>query len=237
MAPDHDPQRSQAASIGLRLAWQGGELVLRPEGALHLPQQGALLIADFHLGKAHSFRRLGVPVPGGTTEHMLRRLDVLLEQVDTPHLVFLGDFLHAATAQASPALARFAAWRAARPAVAMTLVRGNHDDRAGDPPPDLAMTVVDEPWPLGPWVLCHHPLQPGLADSAHEPPRIAGHWHPAAVVRGAARDHLRLPCFCLTDQQLVLPAFGAFTGMHSVKARPGQRRFVTDGHRLHALPD
>jgi uncharacterized protein len=222
---------------GLRLAWQGGELVLRPEGALHLPQQGALLIADFHLGKAHSFRRLGVPVPGGTTEHMLQRLDALLEQVRPSQLVFLGDFLHAATAQASPALARFAAWRAARPGLSLTLVRGNHDDRAGDPPTELAMAVVDEPWPLGPWALCHHPLPPGAASSAPQRPRIAGHWHPAAVLRGAARDHLRLPCFCLTDQQLVLPAFGAFTGMHTVAAAPGQRRYVSDGQRLHALPD
>lgn len=212
-------------------------MVLRPEGALHLPEHGALLIADFHLGKAHSFRRLGVPVPAGTTEHMLRRLDALLGHVEIRHLVFLGDFLHAALAQASPALARFAAWRATRPALAMTLVRGNHDDRAGNPPAELAMRVVDEPWPLGPWALCHHPLPPGEASGTPQPARIAGHWHPAAVLRGAARDHLRLPCFCLTDRQLVLPAFGAFTGMHTVAPAPGLRRFVSDGRQLHALPD
>lgn len=221
------------APTGLPLDWAGVSLELRPEGALHLPQAKALLLADFHLGKAHSFRRLGLPVPGGTTSGMLERLDALLQRVAPEHLVFLGDFLHSASAQASPALARFAEWRARQGALRLSLVRGNHDDRAGDPPPALGIEVVDEPWPLAGLALCHHPLP--LPAAAAGLPRVAGHWHPAAVVQGRARDRLRLPCFCLSAQQLVLPAFGEFTGMHVVAASPGLRRFVSDGQQVHEL--
>lgn len=236
-----------SAPTGLPLAWAGLDLVLRPEGALHLPQAKALLLADFHLGKAHSFRRLGLPVPGGTTANMLDRLDALLQRVAPTHLVFLGDFLHSASAQASPALAQFADWRARQGELRLCLVRGNHDDRAGDPPVALGIDVVDEPWPLAGLALCHHPLpweaaaMPHAADAAPGEqaaaglPRVAGHWHPAAVVHGRARDRLRLPCFCLSAQQLVLPAFGEFTGMHVVPARPGLRRFVSDGQQVHEL--
>ena len=257
-----------SAPTGLALAWAGLDLLLRPEGALHLPQAKALLLADFHLGKAHSFRRLGLPVPGGTTANMLDRLDALLQRVAPTHLVFLGDFLHSASAQASPALAQFADWRARQGELRLSLVRGNHDDRAGDPPAALGIDVVDEPWPLAGLALCHHPLpwesagmtppmagaatqaalagaeaaaMPHAADAAPGEqaaaalPRVAGHWHPAAVVHGRARDRLRLPCFCLSAQQLVLPAFGEFTGMHVVPARPGLRRFVSDGQQVHEL--
>lgn len=237
-----------SAPTGLPLAWAGLDLLLRPEGALHLPQAKALLLADFHLGKAHSFRRLGLPVPGGTTANMLDRLDALLQRVAPTHLVFLGDFLHSASAQASPALAQFADWRSRQGELRLSLVRGNHDDRAGDPPEALGIEVVDEPWPLAGLALCHHPLPleaagmtPPMADAAPGEqaaaglPRVAGHWHPAAVVHGRARDRLRLPCFCLSAQQLVLPAFGEFTGMHVVPARPGLRRFVSDGQQVHEL--
>ena len=221
---------------GLPLCWHGLPLELRPEGALLLPGVSALLIADFHLGKAHSFRRLGVPVPGGTTADLLLRLDDLLARVRPQQLVFLGDFLHAATAQASPALRHFAEWRGRHADLRLTLVRGNHDDRAGDPPSALDMGVVDEPWALGGLQLCHHPLPLETpAPQSTGAPRVAGHWHPAAVLQGRARDRVRLPCFCLSPSQLVLPAFGGFTGMHTVPAQPGLQRFITDGQRVREL--
>ena len=57
----------------IELALAGERLQLRSERAVHLPAHGALLVADVHVGKAQSFRRLGVPVPGGRAAG-LRRL-------------------------------------------------------------------------------------------------------------------------------------------------------------------
>ena len=65
---------------------------------------------------------------------------------------------------------------------------------------------------------------------------LAGHIHPAAVLGGRARDHLRLPCFHLGPQVGVLPAFGAFTGMHVLPRAPGDRVFVVAGDAVRALP-
>jgi hypothetical protein len=62
-------------SAGLLETTAGGErLCLLPHRALFLPGHGVLLVADAHIGKAVSFRRLGVPVPAGTTEATLQRL-------------------------------------------------------------------------------------------------------------------------------------------------------------------
>ncbi|MDQ6639386.1 MAG: hypothetical protein M3Z15_06930, partial [Pseudomonadota bacterium] len=54
---------------------------------------------------------------------------------------------------------------------------------------------------------------------------LAGHLHPCVSLGGRAFDHLRLPCFWLGDEVGVLPAFGAFTGMHPIQAGTSDRVF------------
>ncbi len=45
----------------------GEDLVLLAERAVFWPAKKALFVADFHLGKAASFRSAGIPLPSGTT--------------------------------------------------------------------------------------------------------------------------------------------------------------------------
>jgi len=202
--------------------WAGERIALRPERALHLPERHTLLLADLHLGKGRAYRQQGLPVPAGTTDDTLARLDALLAAAPARRLVFLGDLLHSRHAQGSTALAAFARWRARHAALALTLVRGNHDDHAGDPPADLGIDVVDEPARLGGLALCHHPQPPAAGALGC----VAGHLHPALSLHGRADDHLRLPCFHLAAATLVLPAFGAFTGTASVQRSAGDRAWV-----------
>jgi DNA ligase-associated metallophosphoesterase len=207
----------------------GGEpLVLLPERAAFLPRHATLLVADAHVGKAVSFRRLGVPVPRGTTSETLEVLTGLVARHAARRVVFLGDFLHSARSHAASTLGAVARWRQRHPGLGLTLVRGNHDDRAGDPPAALGIEVVDEPLPLGGLALCHHPrAQPGAYV-------LAGHLHPCVRV-GRGIDRLRLPCFCFGDSVGVLPAFGAFTGMHAVPREAGARIFAIADDRVVAL--
>ena len=58
---------------------QGETLWLLPQRAVYWPRAGALIVADVHFGKAATFRAGGIPVPGGTTAEMLRRLSVALD--------------------------------------------------------------------------------------------------------------------------------------------------------------
>jgi DNA ligase-associated metallophosphoesterase len=208
----------------------GEPVQLLPCGALHLPRHAALLVADLHVGKAQSFRRLGVPVPESTTLATLDALDAALAATGARRLVVLGDFLHSRRAHAPVVLGALAEWRARHGGLEVVLVRGNHDDRAGDPPADLRIQVVDEPWPLGPFALCHHP-QPRAAGYV-----LAGHWHPCVRLRGRAFDRLRLPCFWFgPDGEAgravgVLPAYGSFTGMHPIERSAGERVYaLADG--------
>lgn len=198
----------------------GGRLQLWPQKAAFDPDLRLLLVADAHLGKAVSFRRLGVPVPEATTAEALARLDALLAATGARHLVFLGDLLHSARAHAAGTMAAVAAWRDRHAAVDLTLVRGNHDAHAGDPPAALGVQVVDGPLRIGPWALLH---QPGEVDGAYV---LAGHLHPGVVLGGRAHDRLRLPCFHFGPRCGVLPAFGPFTGLHVLPRRAQDRVYA-----------
>lgn len=211
----------------------GARLQLLPQRAVCLPDHGLLLVADAHIGKAQAFRKLGVPVPEATTAATLARLSDTLQASGATHVVFLGDLLHSAQGRAAGTLDAVAQWRRRQAGLQLTLVRGNHDGHAGDPPADWGVHCVDEPFvlpSLPQLALCHHPdPRPGLYV-------LAGHVHPAAIVSGGRRESLRLPCFHFGPAVGVLPAFGDFTGTHALPRGAQDRVWVIAGDAVRALP-
>ena len=214
----------------LPITFAGHTVWLLPEHALWWPEGKVLFIADLHLGKAATYRALGQPVPSGTTAENLRRLSHLMAHYQPVQLVFLGDFLHARQARTASVLGQVAAWRESHAGVDCTLVRGNHDSRAGDPPPSLNISVVDEPYLVGPFAGCHHPQ----THASHAV--LAGHTHPVVRLQGPARDRLSLPCFVFEDRSAILPAFGEFTGGFMVTPEPGVQLYAAGGQSVWRLP-
>ena len=213
----------------LAISWRGmasKTLWLLPERALWWPDGYTLFVADVHLGKAAAFRAHGLPVPRGTTADDLHRLGALLQRTQAQRLVVLGDWLHARRGHTHGLQQALRMWRAQHPVLPCVLVRGNHDQYAGALPDDLGWTVVEEPWPLGPWVCRHAPPPAAADDGAGADGAIAlyGHVHPVCVLRGPGRERLRLPCYVVSEQAIGLPAFGSFTGGHAVPPGPRHRR-------------
>jgi DNA ligase-associated metallophosphoesterase len=198
-----------SAPYPVRLA--GEELWLLPEKALYWPAQQALLIADVHFGKAAAYRSLGQPVPQGTTASNIAVIDQLLAKLPCRQLIFLGDFLHGPGSHASGTMSALAQWRSRHVDLPMTLIRGNHDKRAGDPPASLNIRVVPEPLLVGPFAERHV---------------LAGHVHPVYRLHGMGRQSLRLACFRLGERISLLPAFGAFTGGYPVVRDDSCKIFV-----------
>ncbi len=189
-----------------------------------------LFVADLHLGKAASFRALGQPVPHGTTTQNLARLDRLIEQHRPRELVVLGDFLHDVQARTPQLLASLHAWREQHAGLRCTLVRGNHDSHAGDPPSALRFENVDEPYLIGPFAACHHP-RPHPTHFV-----LGGHLHPVCKLHGSGRDSLRMPCFVREEGRLILPAFGEFTGGWLMEPMPRRRFYGIGGDAVWPLP-
>jgi metallophosphoesterase superfamily enzyme len=109
-------------------------------------------------------------------------------------------------------------------AIEMILVRGNHDQHAGDPPIEWNITCVDEPFIEGDFAFCHDPGVAGVAD-AH---MLAGHIHPCARLHDIDGSTIRAACFLFSRKTAILPAFGTFTGFHPIKPCRGDRVFAID---------
>jgi len=168
-------------------------------------------------------------VPAGTTDETLTVLSGLVKRLEAKRIIFLGDLLHSAHSLAPATLAAVIRWREFHSALELTLVRGNHDDRAGDPPAVLDIQAFDEPLMHRGLALCHHP-QPIAGAFV-----LAGHVHPCVSVGGRAHDWHRLPCFWFTQRMAVLPAFGAFTGMQAIRPARGERVFAAAAERVFEL--
>ncbi len=225
-----------------KLTWAGERLALLPQRALYWPTASTLFITDPHFGKGATFRQAGLPVPRGGTLDDLAKLDAALTATHAERLIILGDFFHTRTSRAPHVLAALQQWRDAHASLAVTLVRGNHDRHAGDPPAALNIECVPEALALPPFVCLHHPLGfddsstseldmafDADSDAANVPAQafaLAGHLHPVVTLHGRGGSTLRLPCFYFGAQQALLPAFGRFTGGYPVRAVPGDRVFV-----------
>ena len=142
----------------------------------------------------------------------------------------LGDFLHAAAGRVPALDTAFRAWRDAHAGLSVRIVRGNHDARAGDPPPAWAVDVVDEPHALPPFLACHVPQAPRTGYA------LCGHVHPGVRLAGRGRESVRLPCFVLGRRRALLPAFGRLTGLAIVAASPEDTVVAIAGDRLFRLP-
>jgi uncharacterized protein len=189
----------------------GHALVLSAWRAAFDPVHKSLFVADVHLGKDAVFRARGIPVPVGSTQETLARLDGLIAVHRPESIFFLGDLLHARESHAEEVLAALRRWRIQHGNLRLVLVEGNHDKHAGALAAEFDVETVVEPYRLGTWALCHHPQ---TVEDAYV---LAGHEHP--VIRLATRfDRVRLPCFRIGERVGVLPAFGAFTGGFEISA-------------------
>lgn len=201
------------------------DIILLPGRAAYLPTTHTLLVADLHLGKAATFRRAGIPVPEGSAQRDLSRLERLVADTAARRLVVLGDLFHAQSGCTPAVLDEFSASRSRIPGTEVILVVGNHDRSLGRIPSalgiDSCLRTLDEP----PFHFVHEPATP-LVEPDREAFTVAGHLHPTLALRSPSGDRIADRCFVAEGNLLVLPAFGSFTGGHRVEPAAGMRLWI-----------
>ena len=197
----------------MNITWRGEALQLRPERGVYLPERGALLVADVHVGKAEAFQRRGVPVPSGVGDADLGRLSSLLDVCGARSLWVLGDLVHDRDALDTDGLDRL---RARHVGVDFHVVRGNHDRHLEELPPAWGFEVHASTATLGPFALRHEP-----EGSEGDLYTLCGHLHPMAKLRGAG-DQLLLPCFQFGPRIGLLPAFTSWSSGVRVEPQDGE---------------
>ena len=223
---------TQTATCAAVLA--GERVDLHPHAALYWSAAATLIVADLHLGKATHFRRHGMAVPQYVQDETMDKLSGLLLDFAPERLLILGDLFHSDYNQEWEDFADLVlGFRDVR----FELVLGNHDRLTMRQYEKYGIAVQREPYVDGPFAFSHHPLSredvaaiPGVGPTGSLY-NLAGHVHPAARLVGRG-ESLRLPCFHFGREAGLLPAFGAFTGHHTVAPRRGDRVFVLAGNRV-----
>lgn len=180
-----------------------GTLVgMHDSGALWLPDEYTLIVADLHLEKSSGFARRGLMLPPYDTGATLEKLAEAIDAFEPRRVIALGDSFH--DRSGSDRLP--AAYRAMLTTLQLgrewIWVTGNHDPIA---PVGLCGETAEEVTFAG-LVFRHEPL-PGKAGFAE----VAGHLHTAGRIRRYGRT-IRRPCFATDGERLLMPAFGVFTG-------------------------
>ncbi|OAD91065.1 metallophosphoesterase [Aequorivita soesokkakensis] len=177
--------------------------ILHPSGAIFWEDKKMLLIADVHLGKVTHFRKHGAPVPANAAFKNLEKLTEISNQFQPEIICFLGDLFHS---KLNEEWQDFEKWVEYTKAEGI-LISGNHDIIPQYLYEDLGVKVFDDLL-LDGFLLTHHPTE--IKGTFN----FSGHIHPGIRMKGVGRQFVKLPCFYKTETQLILPAFGNFTGKH-----------------------
>ncbi len=197
----------------------GEGFILHPCGTVYWISQKMLLIADVHLGKVTHFRKAGVAVPTDSINRNFERLDNLIDYFDPETICFLGDLFHS---YINSEWDLFSKW-VCKVKREIILIMGNHDIIAHSKFCDIDVAIFHEIAKDG-FLLTHKPeIRNGYFN-------FAGHIHPCVRLRGKGRQFLKLSCFYMKSDQMILPAFGEFTGTHEMTPEEGDSIFaIADG--------
>lgn len=192
-----------------------------PSGAAFWKEQHMLLISDVHLGKISHFRKHGSAVPYKAIGRNFQQLSAVVKYFRPSTICFLGDLFHSAL---NAEWQLFEEWVKTISAEVL-LIAGNHDIISPLKYEAIGIQVHEEMITEG-FFLTHHPEErEGFYN-------ICGHIHPGYRLIGRGRQVLKLPCFYKSRSQLILPAFGEFTGNYILKPSEQDQVFALTGQEV-----
>jgi DNA ligase-associated metallophosphoesterase len=204
----------------------GTELHLLPERAIYWKERNCLFIADLHFGKTNHFRKEGIAIPSQVGLDNLDRFDLLLSQTEATAIFVLGDLFHSEHNSSCDLVDKLLEKHKNKE---FHLVIGNHDILDDGYYKNSGWNVHSERYKMEPFILTHEPLS---QDEMTVHFNLCGHIHPGVIMSGKGRRKLRLPCFYFADQWAILPAFGTFTGIKTLKTNKRDKVFVIVGNKV-----
>ena len=206
---------------------QNQTFIPNPCGALFWKEKEMLLVADVHFGKVSHFRKHGSAVPQKAIAQNFKQLDKTIASFQPKVICFLGDLFHSAL---NKEWNLFEAWVQYHSALKIVLIVGNHDIISPLKYKELGVHIIKE-WIIDSLLFTHHPEE----REGHF--NLCGHIHPGILLSGVGRQKLRLPCFFKSKFQLILPAFGTFTGTYILEPEEEDEVYVLGNEEVLLVPN
>jgi len=174
-------------------------------GGLYWPEKQALIISDMHLEKGSSYLKYGLFLPPYDTVETLKKLNRDIAAVKPQSIIFLGDILHDKTALQRINATDLTAFDIILERHQIIWVEGNHD--TGTAPPNVKIHsdyMFDN-------IAFRH-----IAEDDADLHEISGHYHPCTDFTHKGQ-RLRRPCFAVSQNKIIMPSYGAYTGGLDIK--------------------
>ena len=198
---------------------------MHPLGVLFWEEKSMLLISDVHLGKVSHFRKFGAAVPQKAIHKNFVMMDEAIGHFQPETVVFMGDLFHSSLNKEWQLFEKWSSTVRSK----IILVVGNHDIISPIKYEEIGIKVTSEIM-LDTFLLTHHPEErEGFFN-------FCGHIHPAIRLTGLGRQSVRLRCFFKSERQMLLPAFGEFTGSHTLKAEKDCEVYALLGDTVLSVP-
>lgn len=213
----------------MEISLKGHRVILLPQKALHFPDEKILIISDLHFGKVNHFRRSGIPVPLKANDKNTETLIELFSITKPERVIFLGDLFHSHYNDEWEVIGQVIKHYQT---ISFELVQGNHDVMSQHQYERHRVKVYDQ-LDIDSLVLTHEPLEE--IDEGRF--NLAGHIHPGVRLSGRGRQALTLPCFYFGEKLGLMPAFGEFTGLASIRVKKDDRVFVVADGKIIKVSD
>lgn len=194
---------------------------LHKTGAVFWKEKNTLLLADIHLGKVGHFRKSGIPVPRKAEGVFYEKIAILKDSLNFSRVIFLGDLFHNSL---NNEWFLFDNW-VKNSGLKIILIKGNHDVIPILKFKQIGIKTYDD-LRIEKFFFTHHPVK--INDCFV----FSGHIHPGVRLIGKGKQIMKLPCFIYNKDQIILPSFGGFTGMHLPKLKNDEQIFVITNNEI-----
>jgi len=194
---------------------------LHKTGAVFWKEKNTLLLADIHLGKVGHFRKSGIPVPRKAEGVFYEKISILKDSLNFSRVIFLGDLFHNSL---NNEWFLFDNW-VKKSGLKIILIKGNHDIIPILKFKQIGIKTYDD-LRIENFFFTHHPVK--INDCFV----FSGHIHPGVRLIGKGKQIMKLPCFIYNKDQIILPSFGGFTGMHLPKLKNDEQVFVITNNEI-----
>ena len=191
------------------------DFLLHSSRVVYWEQESILILSDMHFGKITHFRKNGIAVPTDIMKEDIQRLFDVIQFFKPKKVIIVGDLFHSI---ANNEHELFKRWRNDFLHIEFILVKGNHDIIVEDWYIKANITLVATCLQIQNFFFVHQ--QEDFKNVVEENHFLfCGHVHPAIVLKGMGRQSLKLPCYYFSNNKLLLPAFGKFTGNFIVEPK------------------
>ena len=189
---------------------------------LWLPNHEILVISDLHIGKAQHFRKHGIPIPMEAAFKNLELFKIAVLKRKPKQLILLGDLFHSRLNSEWPLFVDLISSLRQEIHFDIILTIGNHDILSSQDYLEISAHCVPF-YEVDDLYFIHEPITTTKNESNLT---VCGHLHPGVIVKGKARSKIKLPCFGLQNQCLIMPSFGNLTGSININWQEDSRTWA-----------